>query len=48
MRLRIAKIDQQSITEILRDMAVKALNDLGPGRLIGAPHLTEVFRVELG
>ena len=47
MRLRIAKVDQQAIAEILGDMAVKALDHLGTGRLVGAHDLAQVFWVEL-
>ena len=47
MRLRIAKIDQQAIAEILRDMPRKVLDDLGTGGLVGAHHLPQIFRIEL-
>ena len=47
MRLGIAKVDQQAIAEILGDMALKALDDLGAGRLVGPHHLAQVFGVEL-
>ena len=47
MRLRIAKVHQQAITEVLRNVAVKALDHVGAGGLVGAHHLTVVFRVEL-
>ena len=47
MRLRIAKIDQQAIAEILGDMPVKALDDLGTGGLVGAHHLPQIFGIEL-
>ena len=47
MGLGIAKIDEQPIAEILRDMPLKALDDLGTGGLIGPHHLPQVFRVEL-
>jgi hypothetical protein len=39
MRLGIAKIHQQTIPEVLRNMAVKALDNGGGGRLVGAYHL---------
>jgi hypothetical protein len=45
--LRIAKVDQQSITEILGNMPRKALDDLGTGGLIGPDDLPVVFRVKL-
>src|SRR5262245_37974208 len=47
MRLRVAKVDQQTIAEILGDVALEALDDLSTGLLIGAYHLTVVFRIEL-
>ena len=45
--LGIAQVHQQTIPEILRDRAVKALNDCGGGFLIGADYLTQIFRIEL-
>jgi hypothetical protein len=42
-----AKVDQQTIAEILGDMSIEVLDDLGTGGLMGAPHLPQVFRVEL-
>ena len=47
MRLRIAKVDEQAIAQILRNMPVKALDDLGTGGLVGAHDLAQVFGVEL-
>jgi hypothetical protein len=47
MGLRIAKVDQQSIAEILGNMPVKAGDHLGAGLVIGLDHLTVVFRIEL-
>src|SRR5215471_1633366 len=47
MRLRIAKVDQQPITQILRNVAVKALDHLRTGGLIGLDYLPQVFWVEL-
>src|SRR5262249_12140871 len=47
MSLRIAKIDQQAVTEILRNIPLKALNHLGTGGLIRPDHLPEVFRIKL-
>ena len=43
----VAKIDQQPIAEILGDMALVVLDDLGRGLLVGADHGAQVFRVEL-
>jgi hypothetical protein len=45
--LRIAKIDQQPIAEVLCDVPLIARDHPGTGRLIGLHDLTEVFRVEL-
>ena len=47
MGLGIAEVHQQAIAEVLGNVAVKALNDLGTGGLIGAHHLAQVFRIEL-
>jgi hypothetical protein len=47
MRLRIAKVDQQTIPKILGDMPPKLLDHLGARSLIGAHDLSQVFRVEL-
>ena len=43
----VAKIDQQPIAEVLGNMALVALDDLGRGLLVGAHHGAQVFRVEL-
>jgi hypothetical protein len=43
----VAKIDQQPVAEILRNIALKSLDDLGTGGLIGPDHRTQVFGVEL-
>ena len=43
----IAKIDQQPIAEVLGDMALVGLDNLGSGLLVGAHDRTQVFRVEL-
>ena len=43
----VAKIDQQPIAEVLGDMALVVLDDLGRGLLVGAHHGAQVFRVEL-
>jgi hypothetical protein len=47
MRLGIAKVHQQTISEILGNMAVKVLNDCGGGLLVGADDLPQIFWVEL-
>ena len=45
-RLGITKAYQQTIPKVLRNMAVKVLNDRS-GLLVGAYHLTPIFQVEL-
>jgi hypothetical protein len=47
VRPGIAKVDQQPIAEILRNMPVIALNHSGAGALIGPHHLAPLFGVEL-
>jgi hypothetical protein len=47
MCLGVAEVDQQPVTEILRDMPLKTGNHLGAGVLISPHHLAEVFGVEL-
>ena len=46
MGLGIAEVHQQAIAEVLGNVAVKALDDLGTGGLIGPHHGSEVFRIE--
>jgi hypothetical protein len=46
VRLGIAEVDQEPIPEILSDMPVEALDDLGALRLVDANDLAQVFRVE--
>src|SRR5215471_8733822 len=48
MRHRIAKVDQQTITEQLGNMSIVALDHAGTHPLIGTHHVPPVFRVELG
>src|SRR5262249_29664036 len=47
MGLRIAKVDQEPIPQILGDMAAIALDHFGTRRLVGTYHLAVVFRVKL-
>jgi len=47
MRPGITKVHQQTIPKILRNMAVKVLNDRSRSLLIGAYHLAPIFWVEL-
>jgi hypothetical protein len=47
MRPGIAKIDQQPIAEILRNIPVIALNHRGAGLLIGPHHVAPLFRIQL-
>jgi hypothetical protein len=43
----IAKVDEQAIAEVLRNMPLKAGDHLGTDVLIGPHHLTQILRVEL-
>ena len=43
----VAEVDEQAITEILGNMAIKAGDHLGAGLLIGPHHLAQLFWVEL-
>jgi hypothetical protein len=47
MRVRIAEVHQETIAEVLGNVAIKALNHVGAGGLIGAYHLAVIFRVKL-
>src|SRR6516165_10139577 len=47
MRHRIAKVDQETISEQLGDMPIVALNHVGTHPLIGTHHLPVLFGVEL-
>jgi len=47
MRSRIAKVDQQAISEILGNIPLKLLDHLGARGLIGAHDLSQVFGVKL-
>ena len=47
MRGGIAKVDEQPIAEILRNMAVKTVNHRGAGVLVGAHDFPVLFGVEL-
>ena len=47
VRLGIAEVDQQAIAEVLGNVAVKALDHVSAGGLIGTYHLAVVFRVKL-
>src|SRR5713101_1082275 len=47
MRDWIPKIHQQSITQVLRDMPVKAADDVCANPLILAHHLAQFLRIEL-
>src|SRR5215510_9418651 len=46
MRHRIAEIAQHAITEILRQIALKALQHLSTDLVIGAHHLAVILRVQ--
>ena len=43
----IAKVDQQPIAQILRNMPLKTANHLGAHLLIGAHHLAQLFGIKL-
>ncbi len=47
MSLRIAKIDQQSIADILGNIALEATDSLGANLLIGPDHVAQGFNVQL-
>src|SRR4030095_15553805 len=47
VRPRVAEVDEQAIAEILRDIPLKAGDQLSASLLIGAHHLVQLFRVEL-
>jgi hypothetical protein len=47
VRLGIAKVDQQTITEVLGNMPLEAGDHFGAGVLIGPHYLAQLFRVEL-
>ena len=47
MRLWVAKVDEQPIPEVLRNMPLVALNHHGRSLLIGPHNGPEVFRVKL-
>jgi hypothetical protein len=47
MRLWVAKVDQQTISEVLRNMPLVALNYRGRSLLIGPHDSPKVFRVKL-
>ena len=47
VRLGIAKVHQQAVTQILRDIPIEALDHRGTGLLVGPHHVAPVFRVEL-
>ena len=45
--LWIAEIDQQAITEVLRNVAIKLMNHLRAGGLVGPEYVSVVFWIEL-
>jgi hypothetical protein len=45
VRLGVAEVDEQAITEVLGDMPLEAGDHLGADLLIGLHHLAPVFRV---
>jgi hypothetical protein len=46
MGLGIAKVDEETISQQLGDMSIKACDDLGADALIRTDHLSEVLRIE--
>ena len=47
MGLRVTKVDEQPVAQMLRDLAPKALDHLRTGGLVGLEHRQQVFRIEL-
>ena len=47
MGLRIAKIDEETITQELGNVSLKTLDDFSTRRLIGSDHVPVLFWVEL-
>jgi hypothetical protein len=47
VRQGVAEVDQQTITEVLRDMPLKASDHLGASLLIGPHDLAQVFWIKL-
>jgi hypothetical protein len=43
---RIAEIHEETIAEVLRDMAIEALDHGAGGLLIGSDEFAQIFRVE--
>ena len=39
-------VDEEAVTQVLRDVPFEALDNLGAARLVGAHHLAEVLRAE--
>src|SRR5262249_35365993 len=48
MRLGIAEIDEQTVTEQLGDMSIKALNDFRASTLVRKDDFSILFGIELG
>src|SRR5262245_8275811 len=46
MRLGIAEVHQESITQMLRDRALIAFDNSGTGLLVGTDYLVQVFGIE--
>jgi len=47
MGMRISKVDQEPVTQILGNVTIEALNDFSTRLLVGADHLTKVFWIQL-
>ena len=48
MRERKAEVEQHTITEILREVAIVTGDDRAAGRVVGAQHCFQRFRIEFG
>jgi hypothetical protein len=46
MGLRIAEVDQEAVSEVLGNMAIKAADHFSAGLLIGTHHVSEIFGTE--
>ena len=47
MRHRVAEIDEETVTEILGDVALEAADDFAAHRLIGTDHSAQFLRIEI-
>src|SRR2546422_8904884 len=47
VRHRVAEIDEETVTEILGDVALEAADDFAAHRLIGTDHSAQFLRIEI-